>query len=79
MALQIIDEIRPKPREVHMTLTFTSPGFSLEPDLKDKKIGVRVNVNGKQESLVIDYEDFFAILSSAHGRTSLRSGLHLER
>lgn len=79
VALEIIERMQPRAREVRVNLLFTSPRFGLEPDLNDKKIGVSVKVNGKDESLVMGYEEFFSMLSSAHGETRLRSGLDAAR
>lgn len=67
---------RPKPGEaVAMQLLFTAPRFRLEPDLNDKRIRVTVEVNGKQEEMVLGYEEFFSDLAKAHGSMKLNNGL----
>ena len=65
---------KPGPGAVaRVTLMFGTPRFALEPDLDDKQIRVRVQVNGKPEELVMGYEAFFSEVSMAHGDQTLRS------
>ena len=60
---------------MQVQLVFRTPRFQLEPDLNDKRIRVTVEVNGKQEQLVLGYEDFFSSVANAHGSMKLSSGV----
>ena len=60
---------------VPVRLAFRSPRFQLEPDLNDKRIRITVEVNGKEERLVLGYKQFFSEVSKAHGNMRLRSML----
>ena len=69
VAVRIL-EAGPKPvagETRRLALVFAAPRFTLEPDLDDKRIRVRVQVNGKPEELVMGYEEFFSEISKAHG------------
>ena len=67
---------KPVPGETrHFALLFASPRFTLEPDLDDKRIRVRVQVNGKPEELMMGYEEFFSEISKAHGDGTLLSSI----
>ena len=75
MALRVLERIA-KPREGGekvIALVFQTPRFSLEPDLDDKQIRMSVQVNGKPETLVMGYEEFFSDVSKADGDRRLRS------
>lgn len=79
---QILDA-GPKPalgetREI--AILFTTPRFTLEPDLDNKQIQVSLQVNGKPEKLVMGYEEFFREVGRAHGNGKLRSSFrHVHR
>ena len=78
VAAQILQGISPRPRPGatgSLELVFTTPRFQLEPDLNDKRIRVTVEVNGKQEHLVLAYEEFFSDLAKAHGNMKLSNGM----
>ena len=65
---------RPVPGETRqLALVAGAPRFFLEPELNDKQIRVRVQVNGKPEELMMGYEDFLSELSRAHGDAKLLS------
>ena len=75
VALRIL-EAGPKsvPGETRqLALVCGAPRFCLEPELDDKQIRIRVQVNGKPEELVMGYEDFFSEVSRAHGDARLLS------
>ena len=75
VATQTMRKISPRPspgEAVSFQLTFKTPRFQLEPDLNDKRIRVTVEVNGKDEELVLGYEDFFSDVANAHGNMKLR-------
>ena len=75
VAAQILDAgPTPLPGETRqVALVAGAPRFFLEPELDDKQIRVRVQVNGKPEELVMGYEDFFSEVSRAHGDARLLS------
>ena len=76
VANQFLQSLTPKPvpgKEVQVQLVFRTPRFQLEPDLNDKRIRVTVEVNGKQEQLVLGYEKFFSSVANAHGNIKLCS------
>ena len=74
-----LDSVYPKTPEfsdvsVDVTFVFRTPRFYLQPDLDHKQIRVEVEVNGKTEKLVMDYEDFFSEVSEAAGDMKLYTG-----
>ena len=76
---QHLDSVYPKTPEfsdvsVDVTFVFRTPRFYLQPDLDHKQIRVEVEVNGKTEKLVMDYEDFFSEVSEAAGDMKLYTG-----
>lgn len=50
---------------------FSTPRFFLEPELDRKQIRIKVQVNGNQENLVMDYKDFFGEVSRSYGNRKL--------
>ncbi len=77
VAVQILEAgPKPAPGETRqLALVSGPPRFSLEPELDDKQIRVRVQVNAKQEELVMGYENFFSEVSRAHGDAKLLPSL----
>lgn len=76
VANQFLQSLTPQPapgKEAQVQLVFRTPRFQLEPDLNDKRVRVTVEVNGKQEQLVLGYEDFFSSVANAHGNMKLSS------
>lgn len=74
VATQIL-EAGPKPfpgEKRLLSIVFSTPRFTLEPDLNNKQIRVRVEVNGKPEELVMGYREFFREVGKTHGNGKLR-------
>ncbi|MXZ08586.1 MAG: hypothetical protein F4Y79_04005 [Gemmatimonadetes bacterium] len=59
--------------EGHQTVNvvFSTPRFYLEPDLDQKQIRIKMQVNGNHETLVMGYEKFFREVSKASGNRKL--------
>ncbi len=71
-----IDRMYPNPSasigvSITAAVTFRTPRFYLEPDLRHKQIRTQVEVNGSPESLVLDYDEFFREVSKASGNATL--------
>lgn len=76
VANQFLQGLNPQPpsgKTVQFQIAFRTPRFQLEPDLSEKRVRVMVEVNGKQEQLVLGYEDFFSSVANAHGNMKLNS------
>ena len=75
VAAQILEAgPKPAPGEVRrISVVFTTPRFTLEPDLNNKQIRVHVEANGQQQSLVMGYREFFKDLGTVHGNGKLYS------
>ena len=54
-------------RQGFVTAVFGNPRFSLEQDLDQKKVKIRMLVNGQHRELIMDYEDFFQQVSEMAG------------
>ena len=55
------------------TILFRAPRFGLEPNLDRKQIRMTIEVNGRDEELLIESEDFFSEMLAAYSNTKLRS------
>ncbi len=60
-----------KETQISTNVVFSSPRFTLEPDLNQKEIRISMQVNGNNESLVMNYEKFFSEVSKASGQRKL--------
>ena len=54
-----------------VNVVFSTPRFYLEPDLDQKKIRIKMQVNGNSETLVMGYEKFFQEVLKASGNRKL--------
>ena len=59
--------------KVRVQLTFTTPRFYLQPDLDNKQIRVATKINGRPETLVMGYEEFFSEVVGASGNRKLHT------
>ena len=58
-----------------ITVFYSTPRFSWEPDLNKRQIHISLQVNGEPETLVMGYEEFFSELLKGYGSTRLLSVL----
>ena len=56
-----------------VNVVFSTPRFFLAPDLNQKQIRIKMQVNGNSETLVMGYEKFFREVSKASGNRKLYS------
>lgn len=63
----------PAQSSIDIRAEFTTPRFYLDGDLFDKKIKTSMTVNGEDEELLMDYEQFFELVTEAAGGIKLRS------
>ncbi len=63
-----------KSKRLVESVVFSTPRFGLEPDLNQKQIRIKMQVNGKDEELVMDYERFYKQVLAASGNTKLHAG-----
>lgn len=61
----------PDGTSVSMEVKYGRPSFRLEPDLDKKQIRTAMEVNGKEETLILDYRDFFQSVIEAVGDKAL--------
>ena len=67
------DSTPPDGTEVTVPLYFSTPKFSLEPDLNQKLIRITTQVNGNPETLTMDYESFFSEVIKGFGNRKLHA------
>ena len=53
------------------SVVFSTPRFYLEPDLDHKQIRIQVKVNGKNEKMIIGYEEFYKQVLAVSGNAKL--------
>ena len=61
----------PEGTQVTTTVVFSAPRFYLEPDLNQKQIRIKMQVNGNPETLAMDYKEFFSEVSKVSGNRKL--------
>lgn len=71
VAMKTLNRARPRTRTITMSVVFRTPRFYLEPDLNSKQVRTAVEVNGKMQSYVLGYEDFFIEVAEAYGGRQL--------
>ena len=63
-----------KAKQLMEAVVFSTPRFSLEPDLNNKQIRIQMQVNGQDQKMVMDYERFYQQVLAASGSTKLHAG-----
>lgn len=63
-----------KAKRLKQSVEFRAPRFYLEPDLNQKQIRIQMQVNGQDEKMVMDYEEFYQKVLAASGSTKLHVG-----
>lgn len=76
VALKHFEQMYPKDPtsagfQAQINLIHSTPRFSWQPDLNEKQIRIDVEVNGKPETLIMKYEEFFSELLKGYGNTKL--------
>lgn len=76
VAIEYLESVYPRKSAPHgaqvvANVVFNAPRFFVEPDLDQKQIRIEMQVNGKRETLVMDYEKFFREVSQASGNRKL--------
>lgn len=63
-----------KAKRLKQSVVFRTPRFYLEPDLNQKQIRIQMQVNGQDEKMVMDYQEFYQKVLAASGSTKLHVG-----
>lgn len=63
-----------KAKKLVESIVFSTPRFYLESDLNQKQIRIQMQVNGQNEKLVMNYEEFYKQVLAVSGSTKLHVG-----
>lgn len=63
--------LAPKDTPIPISIVFSTPRFYLEPELDQKQIRIGTQVNGKSETLVMGYKEFFREMARVYRNRKL--------